>query len=288
MESLNLDYSLTNFNREKIAVIIRVYLRISDCEALIHIIRKNWVLNDYEIFVVHNGEEDGHQATQIIKECNYIRVISNSGHRSGAKDLVKAALQKVSTSTKFTKYIFIESDCWVLDDKIVLDALNGMKNNNKFCASYIWVPKRYSFAVDFFVIDANFANNHPELFEWDEHPERYFSRLASTDTYLLSSMELVHAPSILNHLNISPLVLSKGRFRIFPKSLTITHHLEEMGLENNTKALEVKKGLANTLTKKEIFKDTAPYRIPKDIYFKTLAQYIPQKHWLYFWRLFQK
>ncbi len=273
--------------RERIAVIIRVYSRISDAEALIHIIRTNWVHNDYEIFVVHNGEADGFLATPLLKECNYISVNSNSGHRSGATDLVKAALNRISDSSGFNKYVFIESDCWVIDDKIITEALLGMKANNKHCAIYIWVPKRYSFAVDFFIIDSEFAKSHEELFDWDDHPERYFSRVARKETYLMRNMELVHAPTILNHFNLSPLVLSRGRFRIFPKALTITHHLEEMGFEDNKKALEVKKGLANTLAKKEIFKDVPFYRIPKDIHYKTIARFIPQKHWLYFWRFFQ-
>lgn len=98
-------------NKKNIAILIRTYSRISDTEALIHIIKTKWLKHNYTIFVVHNGENDGYLATEYIKKNSYyIQVKENTGHRTGAASLVKEGFNVLKTQENFSHYIFIESD----------------------------------------------------------------------------------------------------------------------------------------------------------------------------------
>lgn len=269
---------------DKIAVVIRVFSRISDANALIRIIQKNWKCIDKEIFVLHNGESSGFPASDLMKSCgHYVNVTFNSGHRTGARDLVQTAVKVLAGYSEFTHYLFIESDCWVLNDKTIVDALRGMKKFKKPCASYIWVAKRRSYAVDFFIVESRYAHSHPALFTWDAHPERYFSKVAQYDTFIFNDMGIVHAPSMLKRCKISPLILSNGRFRIFPNASALTHHLEEMGCKSNEEALTLKKSLANALSGVELFPNVPVIKFPKDLIWKKISKYIPQSSWFHFW-----
>ena len=270
---------------ENIAVIIRVYSRITDAESLVKIIKSTWTHNHYDIFIAHNGEEDGYHATQTLKDAgHYIHVPKNSGHLFGARDLLQfgydAALHEQKASSPYQSYVFIESDFWLLGDGLLDSKLSQMRRQKKSLAMSIWVEGIRSHAVDFFIVDAEYlATKHKELFNWDDHPEQHFAQLVHDDALIINELRPTHIPSILRVFPISTLVASLGRFRIFPKAPAVTHHLEEINSNDLSLALKIKQGIANTLLKEKVFEDAPNIEIPRSVLFQKYGLLAPQSSW---------
>ena len=268
----------------QIAIIIRTYSRIMDTEALIHLIQSRWTRLSYTIFVVHNGEKDGHHVTDFIKSnAVYVSVDENKGHIEGAKSLVQAGLKAASSLGGFTHYLLIESDFWLLDDALVERTIHRMESTRSSLATTIWVENKRTLAVDFFIAEANFLHSHPELLDWDEHPEHYMREfLSDIPICVINELRPAHLPNILRKLHHSIRVVDGGRFRIFPKAPALTHHIETLD-QDPAKGLAIKKGLANALAKEKIFSDADDVPLPSGLFWQKWARYVPQSWWYKRW-----
>lgn len=266
--------------KKNIAVLIRTYSRILDTEALIYIIKTKWIKHNYTVFVVHNGENDGYAATNYIKEnSHYIGVKENTGHRSGAASLVKEGFNVLKTWQNFSHYIFIESDFWLLDDNLIDNYLEKMDKNKTKIAAAIWVEKIRSVAVDFFIMDADYLKKNSQLLDWDNHAEQYFAKhIPHEDLTVIEELRPTHLPKLARFLNLSVQLVDGGRFRIFPKAIALTHHIETLASDKN-KAIQIKKGLANSLAKTEIFPATPNVPVPQKLCIQYFSKFIPQSWW---------
>ena len=262
------------------AIIIRTYSRIMDTEALIHLIKTRWTRLSYTIFVAHNGEKDGHHVTDFIKSnAVYVSVDENKGHIGGAKSLVQAGFKAASSLGGFTHYIFIESDFWLLDDTLIENLIKKMTAQNTPIATTIWVENRHSLAVDFFIVKSEFMHTQPALLDWDDHPERYISKILSeSDVSVIEELRPVHLPRLLKKINFPATVVDGGRFRIFAHAPAITHHVETLG-PSPQKGMAIKKGLANALVEESIFPDAEPVVLPRSLIWQKLSRYVPQSSW---------
>lgn len=268
--------------KKNIAVLIRTYSRILDTEALIHIIKTKWTRHQYTIFVVHNGENDGYPATEYIKDnCTYISVAENTGHRTGAASLVQEGLKVLKTQQAFSHYIFIESDFWLLDDVLIDNYLKKKEKENIKLVSTIWVEKKRSLAVDFFIIDAAYLNINSHLLEWDNHAEQYFAKnIPCEEVTIIQELRPIHLPKLVRRLvNVPIELVDGGRFRVFPKAPALTHHIETLSGDKE-EAIQIKKGLANALAETEIFSAVQGVSLPKYMWLQNTAKFIPQSWWI--------
>ncbi len=85
---------------KNIAVVIRTFSRVEDAKALVEIIQNYWKSHNYTLFVAFNGSSSGYELDNYIKEnAQIIKVEENSGHSSGASDLVRLAHKFIATHT---------------------------------------------------------------------------------------------------------------------------------------------------------------------------------------------
>ncbi len=268
-------------NKKNIAILIRTYSRISDTEALIHIIKTKWPKHNYTIFVVHNGENDGYLATEYIKKNSYyIQVKENTGHRTGAASLVKEGFNVLKTQENFSHYIFIESDFWLLNDNLIDNYLRKTDKNKTKIAATIWVEKIRSIAVDFFIADAEYLKKNSQLLDWDNHAEQYVAKhLPYEELTIIDELRPTHLPRLARCLNLSIQLVDGGRFRIFPKAPALTHHIETLDPDKE-KAIQIKKGLANSLAKTKIFPAIQDIPTPPKLYLQYFSKFIPQSWWI--------
>ena len=262
-----------------VAVIIRTFSRIGDTEALIHLIQTRWTACRYTIFVAHNGESSGYPATENIRQnSHYVPVENNEGHIYGARSFVRAGYKAARAMEGFTHYLFIESDFWLLNDSLIEKTLNSMREEGHGIASTIWVERQQSLAVDFFIVEAGHMHAHPELLDWDAHPERYLGTIvAGDDLHIIRQLRSVHLPGMLRFLPLSVRLIEMSRFRIFKDALALTHHWETLDRNAET-GMAIKKGLANSLAPGS-FPGVDPVPLPAGLFLPRWSRYIPQSYW---------
>lgn len=262
-----------------VAVIIRTFSRIKDTEALLQLIRSRWTSCRYTVFVAHNGESSGHLATAELREnAHYVSVENNEGHIYGARSLVRAGFKAAQALGGFTHYLFIESDFWLLDDKLIAQELCAMDEKGCGVASTIWVERARSLAVDFFMVEAGYMHAHPELLDWDDHPERYLGIVVpKKDVHIIRQLRGVHLPGVLRFLPLHIHLIDANRFRIFKEAPALTHHWETLDRDENI-AIAIKKGLANSLAP-GCFSEVEPIALPVGLFLPHWSLFVPQSYW---------
>jgi len=262
-----------------VAVIVRTFSRIRDVEDLLHLIRTRWTSCRYTVFVAHNGESSGYPATQVIREGSYyVQVENNEGHIYGARSLVRAGFEAARAMGGFTHYLFIESDFWLLDDSLIGQALCAMRDGGRGVASTIWVERARSLAVDFFIVEAGHLHAHPELLDWDAHPERYLGAvIPEDDVHIIRQLRCVHLPGVLRFLPLHRYLIDGNRFRIFKDAPALTHHWETLDHDEDT-AMAIKEGLANSLVP-GCFPGVDPVALPFGLSLPRLSLFVPQSYW---------
>ncbi len=263
---------------KNIAVIIRVYSRVEDTKELVHIIKDKWKLNNYSLFIVHNGANDGYLLDEeLANYADILEVTTNSGHRTGARDLVKGGYNYIKKREDFDYVLFIESDFWIFDDKLIQAAIQSDKD----LATTIWIEKRKSLGVDFFLVKKPFIDEHSSILDWDKSPEtdmRDNFNKTNGKLHIFKELRPIHAPSLMRKTfkNLfSPTHYEGGRFRIFIKAKTVSHHIEDL-----TNGMNDKKSIANAMLGYDYFKNSAKYTLTfLDKYAQKIAAYFPQASW---------
>lgn len=262
---------------KNIAVIIRVFSRVEDTKALVSIIRKYWTQNNYTLFIAHNGLESGYVLDDSLREyAEIIEIKENSGHRTGARDLVQKAYQHIEKRKDFDYILFIESDFWLFDEKLIQKAIESDKD----IASTIWVEKRKSLAVDFFLVKSTFIAKHQEILNWDASPETDMGiacREAKASIHIFPELRPTHAPSLLraSFKNcFESTHYEGGRFRLFPRAKVVSHHVEDL-----PEGMKTKKSLANALINERFFEEDLYSLSFKDLYIQKIAGLFPNSGW---------
>lgn len=258
---------------KSIAVIIRVYSRIEDTKALLSIIKKYWLRHNYTIFVAHNGAKDGYVLDDIIyKQAELVEVKENSGHKTGAKDLVNAAYRHIKQCSTFDYILFIESDFWILNDQLIDDAIKSQAD----MSTSIWVEKIHSYAVDFFLVKKTFLDAHSEILDWKSSPEADMAKMChkvGAKMYFFKNLRPIHAPTLLRKCLspwLKPSHYDGGRFRLFPKAKALSHHVE-----NLKHGMSTKKALANAMLGEQCFPAPTFTLSFFDKYIQRIARFVP-------------
>lgn len=214
----------------KIALLIRVYDRIEDLKYNLQIIRHTWTDNQYYIIVVSNGKNKGYLLPQeSIPMIDKLVVLEeNAGHRKGNSQLLMEGAKYIPDDCPFT--IILEADTWMYTDRIATKYTKLLDQSEKnVWASADWYDKDYALATDYAIIKTAYLKQNPFLFNFDIYPESYIANyLRDTRAgfiWITENMP-VHIPS---YVRIGyPYIpnIKEKRFYVFPKSKTVTHHIE--------------------------------------------------------------
>ena len=238
----------------KVAVLIRVYDRIDDLKYNLRVISETWKSNDYYVIVVSNGKNNGFE---ILPESlplidKLVILQENAGHRKGNSQLLLEGSKYIPEDCPYT--LILEADTWMYQDEIISKYANQLSMNaNAVWASADWYDKYYALATDFAIIKTDYIKSNPGIFDFELFPECHISNfLCDTGkSYLWIKENMpVHVPSYVKYKYPYVPNIKEGRFYVFPKSKTVTHHIEFL-----KGGMEQKKRYFNIVADSDFFPD---------------------------------
>lgn len=237
----------------KIAVLIRVYDRIEDLKYNLQIISDTWKENDYYIIVVSNGRSNGFE---VLPESlpfidKFIVLEQNAGHRKGNSQLLMEGIKAIPADCAFT--LILEADTWMYGDTIISKYTGLLKNSKAVWASADWYDKYYALATDFAIVKTDYIRRNPGIFDFELFPECHitnFLRDTNAEFIWITENMPVHVPSYVNYKYPYVPNIKEGRFYVFPKSKTVTHHIEFL-----KGGMSQKKGYFNIIANCDYFSD---------------------------------
>lgn len=214
----------------EITVLIRVYDRVDDLKYNLQIIADTWKNNNYHVIVVSNGKSKGYdippQALALID--NLVSLEENAGHRKGNSQLLMEGTKYIPQNSEFT--LILEADTWVYGDDIISKYAKLLAQSpDAVWASADWYDKYYALATDFALIKTDYIRQNPGVFDFELFPECHISNfLRDTNAgYIWIEENMpVHVPSYVSYKYPYVPNIKEGRFYVFPKSKTVTHHIE--------------------------------------------------------------
>jgi len=211
----------------KIAVLVRTHHRMQDLEVGLAAIRRHWSRHDYHVLVVSNGLAAGIEVPPGVREsgAEVVELSENPGHLRGNSQLLREGLRRLPREAEHV--VLLEADTWLFSDRLVDLALERMARDRAVWASATWLDRYHSVAVDFAVADARYLREHPEILDFERHPEtRIASGILRHGARYVPLPELmpVHVPRFVR----SVLPAQGGRFRSFPDGPMVTHHIEDL------------------------------------------------------------
>jgi len=213
----------------KIAVLIRVYDRIEDLKYNLQIISDTWKNNDYYIIVVSNGKNNGFdilpESLPLIDKLVILE--ENAGHRKGNSQLLMEGIKYIPDECNYT--LILEADTWMFGDNIISKYTGYLNKSAAVWASADWYDKYYALATDFAIIKTDYIKQHPGIFDFELFPECHISNFLrdTEDGYIWIKENMpVHVPSYVKLGYPYVPNIKEGRFYVFPKSKTATHHIE--------------------------------------------------------------
>ena len=214
----------------KITILIRVYDRVEDLKYNLQIIRDTWKENDYYIIVVSNGKKKGYlidpDSLELIDKL--VDLEENAGHRKGNSQLLMEGVKYIPADSEFT--LILEADTWVYGDSIQTKYTKLLKEQpNAVWASADWYDKYYALATDFALIKSDYIREYPGIFNFELFPECYISnflRDTKKDYIWIRENMPIHIPSYMRFGYPYVPNIKEKRFYVFPKTKTVTHHIE--------------------------------------------------------------
>lgn len=238
----------------KVAILIRVYDRIEDLKHNLRIISDTWKENDYYTIVVSNGKNNGYEVTpdSLPLIDKLVILEENAGHRRGNSQLLMEGIKYIPSDCKYT--LILEADTWMYGDRIISKYTSLLdKSDFAVWASADWYDKYYALATDFAIIKTQYIIKNPGIFDFELFPECHISNfLRDTNAgYLWIKENMpVHVPSYVKYKYPYIPNIKEGRFYVFPKSKTVTHHIEYL-----KRGMEQKKRYFNIIANDDYFPD---------------------------------
>lgn len=238
----------------KVAILIRVYDRIEDLKHNLRIISETWKENDYYTIVVSNGKNNGYEVTpdSLPLIDKLVILEENAGHRRGNSQLLMEGIKYIPSDCKYT--LILEADTWMYGDRIISKYTSLLdKSDFAVWASADWYDKYYALATDFAIIKTQYIIKNPGIFDFELFPECHISNfLRDTNAGYLWIKENtpVHVPSYVKYKYPYIPNIKEGRFYVFPKSKTVTHHIEYL-----KGGMEQKKRYFNIIANDDYFPD---------------------------------
>ncbi len=238
----------------KVAVLIRVYDRVEDLKYNLQIIRDTWTALQYHVIVISNGKHKGYEIPlDSQKHIDKLVVLEeNAGHRKGNSQLLMEGAKYIPDDCDFT--LILEADTWVYTDAIIKKYTNLLSMSTKAVwASADWYDKYYALATDFALIKTDYIKQNPRIFDFELFPECHitnFLRDTKVGFLWITENMPVHVPSYVKYKYPYVPNIKEGRFYVFPKSRTVTHHVEYL-----KRGIEKKKEYFNVVADTDYFPD---------------------------------
>lgn len=155
----------------KVTFLIYTYDRIDDAHVNIELIRALYADMFDELKIVHayNGEPDWYEKSGE----DVLLTTSNSGHFSGAAELIDLGMKHIQDSYTVDYVIVLAADTWLLKPDYIAATLKEMQTKEQPFATCAWGSDRVSelskagSALDFFIVDQHWA------LEYDMFPIDY-------------------------------------------------------------------------------------------------------------------
>lgn len=229
----------------KVAILIRVYDRVEDLKHNLQIISDTWKENDYYTIVVSNGKSNGYEVTpdSLPLIDKMVTLEENAGHRRGNSQLLMEGIKYIPSDCKYT--LILEADTWMYGDRVISKYTSLLdKSDFAVWASADWYDKYYALATDFAIIKTQYIIKNPGIFDFELFPECHISNfLRDTNAgYLWIKENMpVHVPSYVKYKYPYIPNIKEGRFYVFPKSKTVTHHIEYLkgGMEQKKRYFNI-------------------------------------------------
>lgn len=234
-----------------ICIGIRVFSRVDDLKEVIDIINTTWKANNYDIYVISNGESSGFKLPDSIHKEVYkvVSLNNNTGHQKGSSQLLQAFYDNICFENNYDYSIILEADTWIYGDDIIDKYISIMKVKKAVYAGAQWYDNYCSLATDFAIIDNTFLKQNRDLFVFDDYAECHMAN------YLLErNIQYVYIrentyPNLPGYLtSFRYPYTNKGRFNCFPYSKTVTHHIEDLN-----GGIEEKKRLFNIVSQADYY-----------------------------------
>ena len=126
------------------------------------IIKTTWLSNQYDIYVISNGEGKGFNIPVSIRN-KVFKVVSldnNAGHQRGSSKLLQAFYDNICFEKEYEYSIILEADTWIYGDDIINKYARVMKERNTVYAGAQWYDNYCSLATDFAIIDNLFLKRN--------------------------------------------------------------------------------------------------------------------------------
>jgi len=238
----------------KVAILIRVYDRIEDLKHNLRIISDTWKENDYYTIVVSNGKNNGYEVTpdSLPLIDKLVILEENAGHRRGNSQLLMEGIKYIPSDCKYT--LILEADTWMYCDSVISKYTSLLdKSDFAVWASADWYDKYYALATDFAIIKTQYIIKNSGIFDFELFPECHISnflRDTNAGYLLIKENTPVHVPSYVKYKYPYIPNIKEGRFYVFPKSKTVTHHIEYL-----KGGMEQKKRYFNIIANDDYFPD---------------------------------
>lgn len=233
---------------------------MEDLKICVQAVTRYWNHFSKEIVVVSNGKSLGYEIPNEVRTAvdKTIELEENAGHQKGNSQLLTEGIRYISDDCDFI--ILLEADTWVFGDEVIAKYTKLMTEKNIVWASSEWIERYYSLGLDFAIVNAKFLKENMDILRFETHSEvwvcHYLLEKGAPFVYVKENMP-THLPKSFRKFSD----VFKGRFKSFPKSKMVTHHVEEL-----TYGIEEKKLEANICLNRNEF----PISSEKNIHFENL------------------
>ena len=207
-----------------IAVVVRVYDRMADLDVALDLIRRRWTRRPVHVIVASNGLTAGHAVSDAARgrADQVVEIADNPGREAGAARLILDGVARVPAGIRHV--VLLESDAWVLDDRVLDRHLTAMERSGAAWTSARWIERWSTRALDLALADVRALRAHPGWLDGPELEARVAGGLADAGLVASDLLEAmpVHRPRLLARLGLG------SRRHCFPALPMVTHHVEDL------------------------------------------------------------
>lgn len=210
---------------------------MEDLKICVNVVNKYWTHFSKEIVVVSNGKSLGYRIPDEVRAVidKSIELEDNAGHQKGNSQLLMEGIRHISDDCDFI--VLLEADTWVFGDEIIVKYTKLMYEKNIMWASSEWIERYYSLGLDFAIVNSKFLKENIDILCFETHSEvwvcHYLLENGVAFIYIKENMP-THLPKSFRKF----FEVYEGRFKSFPKSKMVTHHIEELANGIDDKKLE--------------------------------------------------
>ena len=160
---------------------------------------------------------------------------------------------------------------------MIVKYIDKLESTNAHWAGARWYDKMYSLSIDFALFRNEILKQGLQIFNFNEYPECWIANflMQNNYTYLLMHENMpTNVPGYIKKYFYAP----DGRFNIFPKSMMVTYHIEDL-----KRGMDEKKMYFNLISHSNFF-HISNFKMPSFELFKLksaflFSNFFPRRSW---------